>query len=379
MDRLIKVALIGVGYRGTYLLRLMQTMPQLLKVCAIADPNVEETNVSDIPIYNQGGEDYQRMINEQTPDIVVIASPWAYHIEQATYALQNNCHIALEIKPGLNTASEESEYSSLQNLLCEKNLRCYPLENVLFKREFMALSRMVEEGLLGDILHMRAGYRHDLRPILLDDEGKPRTMGEGAWRYQYYEACNADIYPTHGFAPLAQLLGLGYRDRMKSLYSQASRQQALQERLHPSMKNPCLGDVITTHICTEAGVLINLIHDTSLPRPRSLDWEIQGTRGVWEGDNRRIYIEGLSPREQWQDDMEYILHYEHPYWQAWGEEAIDIDVHHQGMDYIMLRAVLADLRAEGTYPATLSDLILWCSITPFSALSIAEKRVINFN
>lgn len=378
MSKKIRIALIGVGYRGAYLLKLLGAMSELVELVGIADPKLQSTAYTGIRIYNEGLYAYTRMIEEQSPDLVIIASPWQYHIEQAVYALERGCHIALEIKPGLNLATEESEYTPLLPLLQSKGLKCYPLENALFKREMLALFRLVREGLLGDLVHLRGGYRHDLRSVLLDEEGKPRTEGEGAWRYHYYEQCNADIYPTHGFAPLAMLIDLGKSDTLYSLYSQSSLNQGLKVRLHHSLKEPHLSDVITTHIKTKRGVLINLIHDTSLPRPRSLDWEIQGTRGIWDGDKRRIYIEGRSPKEEWEDDTHYLIEYEHPYWQTWGEEALIVDEHHQGMDYIMLRAVLADLLGEYPYPANINDLILWCSITPLSAQSIAHGKALLF-
>lgn len=52
------------------------------------------------------------------------------------------------------------------------------------------------------------------------------------------------------------------------------------------------GDVTITQLETASGTLVSLTHDTTLPRPRSLDFEIQGTKGIWQGEQRRIYLEG---------------------------------------------------------------------------------------
>ena len=138
-----------------------------------------------------------------------------------------------------------------------------------------------------------------------------------------------------------------------------------------------LGDVVVTQLETENGILISLTHDTTLPRPRSLDFEVQGTKGIWQGDRRMIYIEGLSPDETWEADGAYVDRYEHIYWQQWGSDALKVDTHHQGMDYIMLKALEADLKDEISFPATLSDLALWTSVTPWSKLSIAEGRKVD--
>ena len=53
-----------------------------------------------------------------------------------------------------------------------------------------------------------------------------------------------------------------------------------------------------------------------------------------------------------------------------------MDRHHSGMDYVMLKALEADLKNQILFPITLKDLALWTSITPWSKLSIREKRTI---
>lgn len=68
--------------------------------------------------------------------------------------------------------------------------------------------------------------------------------------------------------------------------------------------------------------------------------------------------------------------YEHLYWQQWGEEALRIDTHHEGMDYIMLKALEAEMKQEIPYPADIHDLALWTSVTPLSIQSVAEQRTV---
>lgn len=71
---------------------------------------------------------------------------------------------------------------------------------------------------------------------------------------------------------------------------------------------------------------------------------------------------------------------------ALGRESLKHDSHHQGMDYIMLRCVAAELTKNASadsagsirYPATLSDLALWTSVTLLSEISIREHRRVAF-
>lgn len=373
----IKTVLIGAGYRGQRLLRLMQGI-EAYNVTAVFDPAAVFHTDGILEVYTEGPEDYKRMIAVQHPELVVIASPWHFHVEQALYALEQGCHVAMEIKGGFCLG----EYDPLIEVASRKGLRIYPLENAVFTRENMAMLQLVQAGVLGQLVALRGGYRHDLRDMLVDEQGNLGNPNkpEGIWRSRFYLTENGDLYPTHGLAPLCLAAGVGRTDRIAELTSFSSRACGLNEFVaHRGGTSPLpvsMGDIVITQMRTEAGVLITLTHDTTLPRPRSLDFELQGSKGIWRGEFRQIYIEGESPYETWEDDEKYIARYEHICWQKWGKEALIQDVHHQGMDYIMLRMLAADFRGEMTYPITAGDLALWTSVSPYSKLSIAGKRTV---
>lgn len=373
----IKTAFIGAGYRGKQLLQLLQHISSF-RIVAVADPGIEEESLWGIPCYNRGGEDYLRMLDEQMPQLVFVASPWQYHVRHALQCVKRGCHVALEIKGGLY----EGEYLPLIDE-AERNGCCiYPLENTLFLQEILAVHNMVAAGVLGEIVYMRGGYRHDLRPLLLDDEGNigNREKTESVWRSKFYQHDNGDLYPTHGLAPLCFIAGIGRTDRMARLTAVASKPVGMLHRIRELGGNAevkiSTGDIVSTQIETEKGILISLVHDTTLPRPRSLDFEIQGTKGIWQGDRRSIYVEEVTPYETWEPDAPYVERYKHYYWRHWGEAALKLDTHHQGMDYIMLKAIEAALEGTFPYPATIRDLALWTSVTPLSKLSIAERRTV---
>lgn len=373
----IKTVLIGAGYRGQRLLRLMQGI-EAYNVTAVFDPAAVFHTDGMLEVYTEGLEDYKRMIAVQHPELVVIASPWHFHVEQALYALEQGCHVAMEIKGGFCLG----EYDPLIEVASRKGLRIYPLENAVFTRENMAMLQLVQAGVLGQLVALRGGYRHDLRDMLVDEQGNLGNPNkpEGIWRSRFYLTENGDLYPTHGLAPLCLAAGVGRTDRIAELTSFSSRACGLNEFVaHRGGTSPLpvsMGDIVITQMRTEAGVLITLTHDTTLPRPRSLDFELQGSKGIWRGEFRQIYVEGESPYETWEDDEKYIARYEHICWQKWGKEALIQDVHHQGMDYIMLRMLAADFRGEMTYPITAGDLALWTSVSPYSKLSIAGKRTV---
>lgn len=373
----IKTTFIGVGYRGMQLLKLLRHIP-FFEIVAVADPEISDVGIPDIVCYNNGNDDYLNMLDVHKPDLVFVTSPWQYHVKHAMQSVDRGCHVALEIKGGLYL----NEYQPLIDLAEQRGCRIYPLENTLFLREVMAVHEMVINGIFGEIVYMRGGYRHDLRSLLLDDVGNigNREKTESIWRGKFYQCDNGDIYPTHGLAPLCMIAGINRTDRIKFLTSFASKSVGMLQRIRElggdEKVRIRMGDIVSTQLETEKGVLVLLTHDTTLPRPRSLDFEVQGTKGIWQGDHRQIYIEGNSPEEVWEDDISYIDYYEHRYWRQWGKEALLRDTHHQGMDYIMLKALEEGIKGMSSYPATLHDLALWTSITPWSKVSIAEHRTI---
>lgn len=373
----IKTCIIGLGYRGKRLLTLLSSIDDF-DIVSVFDPCVDEDISMKYNSFSNGKDDYRNMILQCSPDLVIIASPWEYHVEQAVFAVLNGCHVALEIKGGLYI----DEYKPLLEAAIEKGRNIYPLENTVFMREHMSMLNLINSGVLGKIVAVKGGYRHDLRKILLNEDGEiGRNPGtEGIWRGRFYLKDNADIYPTHGLAPICLFSGIGRTDKITELVSFASASHGISEYINRCGGNAgqkiTMGDVIVTQMLTEKGTLVTLTHDTTLPRPRSLDIEVQGSKGLWRGEFRKIYIENVSPYETWEDDAVYIDRFEHEAWEKWGKDAVIIDEHHKGMDYIMLKYLAEDMKGKEIYPINISDLALWTSVTPLSKKSIAEGRIV---
>ncbi|NJK84338.1 MAG: gfo/Idh/MocA family oxidoreductase, partial [Saprospiraceae bacterium] len=112
---------------------------------------------------------------------------------------------------------------------------------------------------------------------------------------------------THGIGPVAQYINLNRGNRLTHLTSMASKAKGLHQYIlekggaeHPNASVEFkLGDKITTTLRTINGETIIIHHDTNLPRPYSLGFRVQGTKGIWMDVNHSIYIEGVSPSHQW--------------------------------------------------------------------------------
>ena len=101
----IRVGMIGVGNRGSYLLKQVLDQPNV-KVTAICDNKPDRLDraataaVRDKPYTTT---DYKKMLERDDIDAVYIATPCYLHVEMALLALKYNKHIYCE-KPLGSTA-----------------------------------------------------------------------------------------------------------------------------------------------------------------------------------------------------------------------------------------------------------------------------------
>jgi hypothetical protein len=141
---------------------------------------------------------------------------------------------------------------------------------------------------------------------------------------------------------------------------------------HPNAKvNFKCGDIVQTMIKCHNGETILITHDTNLPRPYSLGFRVQGTKGIWMEDNKSIYLEGVSPKaHRWEDYKPYQDKYDHPLWKAHAADAENAG--HGGIDYFVLRAFIEAIKAKVAPPIDVYDAAAWSAISPLSEVSIAK-------
>ena len=111
------------------------------------------------------------------------------------------------------------------------------------------------------------------------------------------------------------MLNINRGNKMLHLSSTASQSRGLNKyivdnggsnQLNARVKFK-LGDVVTTIIKCAKGQTIVLSHDTNSPRPYSLNFRVQGTKGLWMKDSKSIYLEGFSPApHKWESDEKYL-------------------------------------------------------------------------
>ena len=385
-----RIGFIGVGGHGISLVRHAIRIADVAvpAICDITERNLDraldEVERSGRPRpegYSAHEESYLDLVARDDLDGVIVAAPWRLQIPMCIAAMQAGKYAATEVGP----ASTVHECWDLVQAYEETGLPCMLLENHCYDRWNMALLRMVREGVFGELIHCQCGYEHDLRARIVQGKGTGVALPEGGdFRTRQNRTRNADLYPTHGIGPVANWLDINRGNRFASLTSTASKSRGLatwaQENLgadHPAAASPwAAGDVVTTVIRCARGETVVVSFDTRLPRPYSNMRRLQGTKGIWlqDGDatsltRSTIYIEGRSPRHQWEPFEPYQQEYEHPLWTRYLREGVVGG--HRGSGYLKVRAFAECVRDRLPTPIDTYDTATWRAIAPLSERSIA--------
>lgn len=391
-DSKLRLAIIGTGLRGQNHLwnALQRSDVDVVAICDI--DNVMLQSARDLviksgkpmpKIFTGDPHAYRTLLEEKDLQAVLIATPWEWHTPMILDSISAGVnYIGTEVVLGITL----QDHWNVVNAATAKGAHVMMMENVCYRRDVMAILQMVRQGLFGELIHMQGGYQHDLRGVKFNDGKTPYDSGvefgekgfsEARWRTNHSIHRNGDLYPTHGIGPLAEMLNINYGNRFVSLCSFSSKSRGLHEYIvkkggpeHPNAKIEFkLGDVVTTQIRCANGETILLQHDTSLPRPYSLGFRVQGTRGLWMDINHSLYIEGLSPKaDVWEDAQPWLNKYDHPSWQRWGKEAENAG--HGGMDFFVLQDFVESAINQKDTPMDVFDAAAWSSITPLSEMSI---------
>jgi predicted dehydrogenase len=326
--------------------------------------------------YTNGEEDYLNLVARDDLDAVIVATPWIWHAPMAVAAMKGGKAVGVEVPAAVTVEQcwdlvKTSEHTGVP---------CMIMENVCYRRDVMAVLNMVKQGLFGELIHCHCGYQHDLRDIKFQPgvEFGPGAKGEAVWRTEHSIRRNGDIYPTHGVGPIAKYLDINYGNRFTHLTSMATKSRGLHNYIaenggedHPHAKIKfALGDIVTTLIQCANGETVVVSHDTNLPRPYSLNFRVQGTKGIWMRDNRSIYLEGVSPEpHRWEPFESYQEKYDHPIWKRYASDAEGAG--HGGMDFFVVNAFVESVKRNVPPPIDVYDAATWSVISALSEQSIA--------
>lgn len=390
----VKLGIIGVGARGfeTLKLALLRSDVLVVAICDIdevaaakASKAVLDAGHAKPKLFTDGNEAYKKMLDKKELDAVMICTPWEWHTPMSVASMNASIAVACEVAGAMSV----DECWQLVRTYEQTQTPFMIMENVCYRRDVMAILNMVRKDMFGEMIHLEGGYQHDLREVKFNDgvnyygggvEFGEKGYSEAKWRTTHSLHRNGDLYPTHGIGPVGSFINNNRGNRFEYLTSMASKAKGLSDYVqnhpkggkdHPNAKlNFRLGDVVTTNIMTANGETITLTHDTNLPRPYSLGFRVQGTKGIWMDVNKSLYIEGKSPAHKWELAESYLKEYDHPLWAKYAGDASGAG--HGGMDWFVMNAFIEAFKRREPMPLDVYDHASWAVITCLSEQSIAQ-------
>jgi len=270
---MIKGAIIGLGKMGISHAAIVGAHPEVDMVALCDTSSLVLSGFkkfSKVKTYS----DYQKMIDNEELDFVVIATPTKFHYPMVKYALEKNINVFCE-KPFMLKTSEGDEMVELAK---SKGL----VNQVGFHNHFIGtfreLKRLLDAKVLGDLVHF-SGEAYG--PVVTKEKG-------GTWRSNAEEGggCLFD-YASHVINLVQEIIGRPTKARgtlLKSIYSKG------------------VEDAVYSLLELESGLtgtlLVNWSDETY--RKMSTSLMIQGKNGkiICDATEIKIYLKEEVPAEK---------------------------------------------------------------------------------
>lgn len=270
---MIKGAIIGLGKMGLSHAAIVGAHPdvEMVAVCDTSSMVLDAfKKYSSVKTYS----DYEEMLNKESLDFVLIASPTRFHYPMAKFALNHGLHVFCE-KPFSLTTLEGEELVRLANSKWLVNQVGYHNH---FIGTFRELKRLVQSGVLGDLVHF-TGEAYG--PVVTKEKG-------GTWRSKPEEGggCLYD-YASHVINLIQQILARPVKasgTQLKSIYSKG------------------VEDAVYGTLILENGLsgLLSVNWSDETFRKMSTSITVQGKNGkiVCDATEIKIYLKEASPKEK---------------------------------------------------------------------------------
>lgn len=145
--RALGFAVVGVGYWGPNIVRVLRELPDAdLRVACDIDPQALETIGRRYPLVELTSS-LDDILADETVDAVVIATPVSTHFQLAARALRAGKHVFIE-KPLTRTSADGVE---LRRLAEERELMLMPGHTFVYSPPVNMIRDLISSGELGDV------------------------------------------------------------------------------------------------------------------------------------------------------------------------------------------------------------------------------------
>lgn len=385
----VRVAFIGLGMRGPGAVNRMTHIDgvEVVALCDVEKDRVEKVNQKLVDkglpkaLEFYGDTSVWRQVTAlPNVDLIYVATDWLSHATIGIQAMKDGKHVAIEVPAAMTM----DEIWGLINTSEQTRKHCMQLENCVYDFFELTTLNMVQQGLLGEIVHGEGAYIHAL-------QGFWKTYWNN-WRMDYNRHHRGDVYPTHGIGPVCQAMNIHRGDKMNYLVSvdakQISSVNFIKESTGEEVADFKNGEHTSTLIKTEKGKTILIEHNVNSPRPYSRMYQLTGTKGfankypiegyALDGNqlnlNEKLDHENLDAHSYLPDDVRKALmeQYRHPIVKDIEEKAKQVGGH-GGMDFIMDYRLIYCLQNGLPLDMDVYDLAEWCCLVPLTALSLENE------
>ncbi len=382
----VRVAFIGLGMRGPGAVNRMTYIPgvEVVALCDVEQKNTEKVNKmlqeKGLPKAQEFYGDtsvWRKVTALPNVDLVYVATDWLSHAKIGIQAMKDGKHVAIEVPAAVTM----DEIWGLINTSEQTRKHCMQLENCVYDFFELTTLNMVQQGLLGEVIHGEGAYIHGLQPYW-DEYWND-------WRMDFNKKHRGDVYPTHGLGPVCQAMNIHRGDKLNYLVAMDTKAignpEFLKKNRNEEVKGFRNGDHTTTMIGTENGKSILIEHNVTSPRPYNRMYQLTGTKGFAnkypiEGyalDSEELdpaltkNHENLTAHSFVPEDVQVALmdKYKHPIAKDIEDQAKKVGGH-GGMDFIMDYRLIYCLQRGLPLDMDVYDLAEWCSLIPLTEISL---------
>jgi hypothetical protein len=280
----LRIAFIGAGPWGQqYLSHALQHKQLDVRAICDSDPVAVKQSLKLFNYTPDVYDNYTTLLERKDIDAVLIAAPWHLHYEIAKAAMLAGKHVACGTVMGTTVA----EHWDIVRISKKTGCHYFTLDESSYRRDLMAVSNMVEQGVFGTLETVSAGASHH-------ELNTPRDAA----------------YPVYPAAAVARVLD---KPKYVSICATKQQQQYVISKSKKLLFNIGMAESIT--LTTAKGQTLRLQSGIGGTQAVSTGFHVQGSGGSWMDLTRSIYIKGKSsPDHIWDAAKPYLQQYDHPGW-----------------------------------------------------------------
>jgi len=329
MDKL-KVGLVGAP-RGSSFAGAFRSISETEVACICDIDPSRLTSIADKLGIPNRYTDYDKMLDKEDLDIVVVGTPMQLHVPQSVAALHRGINAISEVTAAVSLKQCEELVGAVRS----SDAKYMMAENYIYMRPNVLVGNMVRKGLFGEVYFGEGEYVHDVKHMHHDAQGRH------TWRTIWQVGKRGCTYGTHSLGPVLEWFG----DRVAWITCTGSGVHTNPEHPHD--------DTVIMLCKTTSDALIKIRLDMMSNRPHNMVYySIQGTKGCYEaprgfGDDHKVWLADYSEgKVQWRSLWDFQEEFLPEMWKNPPEEALRAG--HGGGDYFEIRDFVDSILKDQT-------------------------------